>query len=382
MKCKSISTINIDPFEAGLEIGETLKSIAPEAIILLASVHYADFTELYEGIYSGLETEDVQIIGGTGDGFYETNRVENVGVCAMGFHSAGKVKWHMEIEKNLQNRSYDAGKACASRIRNAVGDDARLVFLFAGLSADGTKMVEGVRSELSIPCVGGLTGDDRSYQRGIVLANGKMYEDAIGMLCMSGDFPFKISLASGWQPIGEAAIVEDCEGNKINKISGVSTAEFITKQFGQPPSKADLGVITLAAYMDKESNEFVQRSPFKMDADTGAITYFGSVDEGTPVKVCYATRDNVIKGVNEAIDKMSSLEFNPTCAVVISCAGRKWILGDRTHEEVEKLSAFLPKDLPLVGFPSYGEIAPLQKDDGTYSGSYFHNVTYVVTLFG
>ncbi|MBE9546129.1 MAG: hypothetical protein IMF10_01375, partial [Proteobacteria bacterium] len=92
MKCKSVSSENVDPYNAGSEIADSLEEIKPEVILLFPSVHYADFTDLYDGIFDVLENPDTIIFGATGDGFYETNRVGSRGVAALGINSFGKIK--------------------------------------------------------------------------------------------------------------------------------------------------------------------------------------------------------------------------------------------------------------------------------------------------
>lgn len=175
--------------------------------------------------------------------------------------------------------------------------------------------------------------------------------------------------------------VDLCKGNLISRIGGQTAVEFINEEFGAGPAGGD-PVIALAAYGQSESDQFAMRTPYQVDNENGAITYFGSVAEGTPVRVCFATRDDVINGVNETLEGIPELDFEPQAAIVITCAGRKWILGHQTSEEVSRLRPNLPEGLPLIGLPTYGEFAPYLKDDGTYSESVFHNVTYIVTLIG
>jgi hypothetical protein len=382
VKSKSISSINIDPYEAGTEIGDALSDIQPEAILLFASIHYADFSDLFEGIYDSLGTRDLVVLGGTGDGIYETTRVENVGVCALGFNAGGKIKWSLAIESDLSKDSFGAGQRCAQAIFDQGGDDLKLSFIIAGMAGDGEHLTAGIRSVMATPCIGGLTGDDRQYQQGIVLANGSVYENAVAILGLSGPLAFEMNLASGWRPIGQTGLIEEAHGIEITRINGMTTTEFVTQQFGKPPTEADMGVLTMAVYQNPNSDKFAIRSPYKVDLETGAITYFASIEEGTPVRVCYATREDVINGVHEAMDGLPALDFEPAAALVISCAGRKWILGNRTREEVDRILPSLPASLPLIGLPTFGEIAPHREDDGTYSGTYFHNVTYVITLLG
>lgn len=47
-------------------------------------------------------------------------------------------------------------------------------------------------------------------------------------------------------------------------------------------------------------------------------------------------------------------------AILISCVGRKLILGKRVDEEVEAVAEALGPEIILSGFYSYGEISPLR----------------------
>ena len=380
MKTQSACTTAIDPYEAGLELGGTLNSTQPEAIILFSSVHYADFEELFEGLYDGLETRDVTIFGGTGDGFYESSKVESIGASALAFNSGGTIQWKLTLEDGVSADSFDAGQRCGRKLC-AEASDASLAFIMTGMACDGTQLIKALQREYPKPCIGGIAGDNRQFDKGYVFANGVAYTDAIAALTLSGDIAFASNLGSGWTPIGRTASVDLCKGNVISRIGGQTTVEFINQQFGAAPAGGD-PVVALAAYGQSETANFAMRTPYQVDNDTGAITYFGSVTQGTPVRVCFATREDVVNGVNETLKGIPELDFKPEAAIVITCAGRKWILGHQTSEEVKRLRPNLPKDLSLIGLPTYGEFAPYLKDDGTYSESVFHNVTYIVTLIG
>jgi hypothetical protein len=60
---------------------------------------------------------------------------------------------------------------------------------------------------------------------------------------------------------------------------------------------------------------------------------------------------------------MKSLDYDRV-ALLISCVGRKIVLGDRVEEEIEAVREVLGKDVLLFGFYSYGEITPNTKKVG------------------
>jgi len=54
VKVKSCFSIKIDPYKAGLEIGEILSEISPEIIFIFPTIHYKGSDELIETIYDVL----------------------------------------------------------------------------------------------------------------------------------------------------------------------------------------------------------------------------------------------------------------------------------------------------------------------------------------
>lgn len=384
MRFKSASTIHTDPYRAGAEIGDALREIVPEVILLFASISYEqDFTDLFDGIRDSLGSTETLIFGGTGDGIYETSRVANYGVCALGIHSVGKLRWSVAFEKGVSTDSYSAARSCALKALSQIDGKAGCAFVLAdGMKADGSRIVAGINSVLRIPYFGGLTGDDRKFTRSRVLLNGQVLEDVVAILMASGEVSHSINAASGWSPIGASGIIEECEGNSIRRISGVPAQTFMKVQLGKPLGEADLGIIPLATYPSDGTGCFSLRAPSHLEPQTGAINMFGSIDQGTSVRVCTATREEVIKGVSTALEGLNLEKADGIAAVVISCAGRKWLLEDQGKGEVEQILATLGRKIPLVGFPSFGEISPFRRPNGTYSDTFFHNVTFVICVIG
>lgn len=386
MRFVSSKSILTDPYRAGLQIGSELAPIVPEVILLFTSMSYApDFSAFFEALYDALGTESAIIFGGTGDGIYETTGAENYGVSALGITSDGQVSWSVAIERGVQADSYYAARTCAARALAACpGTAAFRMVLADGAKADGHAIVTGVADVLSGPFFGGLTGDDRKFTGSKVFVNGTEYEDAVAILTGGGGPDFAINAASGWTPIGGEGIVDDNHGCEIRTISGLAAQEFMARELGTPLGESDLGIVPLAAYQSRSSDHFCLRTPSHLHAESGAVTTFGRVERGTVVRVCNASRDDIITGVADAMGSLSpeSLGFTPAAAVIISCAGRKWLLADRGEKELSAFFTQLGRSIPLIGFPSFGEISPFRHDDGTYTTVSFHNATFVVCLLG
>jgi hypothetical protein len=72
-----------------------------------------------------------------------------------------------------------------------------------------------------------------------------------------------------------------------------------------------------------------------------------------------ANKDRLVDGAMQAA-AMSELPVSncPQLAVAVSCVGRRLVLGERTEEEIDATLEALAPSAELVGFYSYGEIAP------------------------
>lgn len=383
MNYLSAKSILTDPYRAGFEIGQALVAISPEVVIVFASMSYhPDFSDFFEALYDGLGTKSVIIFGGTGDGIYETSGAENYGVSALAISSAGKVEWSTAIEYGVQADSFSVAAECAKKCLTSITKkNAFRMVLADGTKADGHAVVKGVATVIKDPFFGGLTGDDRKFTSSRVFLNGNEYEDVVAILTGIGDIDVAFSAASGWTPIGNEGVVEDNSGCEISVISGQSPQKFISHELGKTFGEADIGVVPVAVYQDNSFEHFYLRTVSQLKSD-GTVTTFGGVEKGTTVRVCTATTEDVIGGVSDAMRGLipESLGFVPTAAIIISCAGRKWLLGDNGKKELSAFFKELGVSIPVIGFPSFGEISPFRHADGTYSTVSFHNVTFVICL--
>ena len=142
----------------------------------------------------------------------------------------------------------------------------------------------------------------------------------------------------------------------------------------------EVATLPFAQYTSQDENEFVLRSSSHIEQN-GPVTLFGRIPVGSRVRVCHASHEDILGGVDSALSGVKESGFEPGAAIVISCAGRKWLLPESGQEEVDRTVKELGK-LPLIGFPSYGEISPLRSASGEYSSALFHNLTFVVCVLG
>ena len=89
--------------------------------------------------------------------------------------------------------------------------------------------------------------------------------------------------------------------------------------------------------------------------------------------------DKLIEGANLAAEHTTQKGGDEAekLAILISCVGRKLILGQRIDEEVEIVQKVLGNSATMTGFYSYGEISPVVES----SRCELHNQTMTITTF-
>lgn len=381
---KSAASTLTDTYRAGNEIGEALKEISPELVLLFTSITFENnYSDFLAGLHDGLETVDVLIFGGTGDGIYETSVTAHYGACALGIASGGNVSWSVAVETGVGLDSPGTARRCAASALEKLGGNAEWGFVLAdGITADGTGIVEGIRELLPFPFIGGLTGDDRRFTCSRIFVNDRIIADGIAILLASGGIPFVTHSASGFIPVGVPGIVEETDGKSIKRINGQTPLAFIKEQVGTPLAEADLGILALANDTDLTHDMFFLRVMLNFDKPTGAITCFGSIPPGAAVRVSGADREQLLQAVSSCIETIKRSGFTPAAAIVISCVGRKWQLNNCGQEEVQAIQNAIGNHIPLIGFPSFGEIGAFLKEDNSYTKTFFHNATCVLCLLG
>jgi hypothetical protein len=126
----------------------------------------------------------------------------------------------------------------------------------------------------------------------------------------------------------------------------------------------------------------VVRTILSIDADEKTMVFAGDIPQGSYVRFMKANFDKLIDAATQAAGNtlapyFSPLKSKPKLALLISCVGRKLILGKRTEEEIEAVKDVFGEATILSGFYSYGEISPLSAG----SRCELHNQTMTITTF-
>lgn len=287
----------------------------------------------------------------------------------------------VSINIDAAKDSFDAGVRLAEMLD---GDKLCHVFLVSdGLNVNGSELVKGINSALTdqVTCTGGLAGDAANFGKTLVGLNGPPSERNIVAVGFYGD-GLKVGYGSvgGWDNFGAERLVTRSEGNVLYELDGQSALDLYKMYLGEKSSELPGSALLfpLGIKFDEDA-ETIVRTVLAIDDEKGSMTFAGDIPEGCYVRLMKANFDKLIDGANLAAEhtQIKGAVEGDRLAVLISCVGRKLILGQRIDEEVEAVQAVIGSGSTISGFYSYGEISPVVES----AKCELHNQTMTITTF-
>ena len=242
----------------------------------------------------------------------------------------------------------------------------RHVLVFGtGVHINGSALVEGLQSTLppSAQISGGLAGDGGAFVETFTLADGGCRSDQIVALGLYGEsLAIGNSSVGGWVPFGPARRITRCDHNVLYELDGERALNIYKRYLGEYardlPSSGLLFPFELLR--DNQESSGIIRTILGVDDDEGSLTLAGDVIEGGYLKLMHASTERLIDAAEQAALKLQGLSrkhTGPALALLVSCVGRKLVMGDRVDEEVEAVASVLGTRAAVAGFYSYGEIS-------------------------
>lgn len=258
-----------------------------------------------------------------------------------------------------------------------------VVVLGQGVHINGSALIEGLASVLgkTIPVTGGLAGDAAAFRETWVLDNTGLHNNHLVCLGLYGEaLSFTHGSFGGWQPFGPARKVTRCANNLLYELDGEPALAVYKRYLGEHAKDLPAaGLLFPFAMLGSDHTEMgVIRTILGVDEATGSLTLAGDIDPAGYLRLMHASTDALVDGAEAAAQaaQISAAASGQSLALLVSCVGRKLVMGGRVDEEVEAVGAVFGHHATLTGFYSNGEISPL----AAHTDCKLHNQTMTVTL--
>jgi PAS domain S-box-containing protein len=290
----------------------------------------------------------------------------------------------VEIKTGVgRSLSQDPQAAVKAAVRQAAENTSQTISICLALPDGYNKsfnpIMKLLNQELGNECsvFGGAAGTQwNESSTPLQFYNDEILKDSMPIMTLGGPIDYSFSIANSWRPLGKKAIVTESEGRIVKRIDNLNAVDFYRYYLGDHTDPAREFI--LAVY-EKGSEHFYVRAPIEYNRDR-SIIFSESIPEGATIQLTEAIRDVLIEDTKKTTKQLmrQATGLVPSFAMAFSCAFRKDILGTQVAEELKILQANLPHGTPVIGFFSYGEIAPMTKGQE----SYFHGATLVTLLVG
>lgn len=359
----------------------------PDLIIGFSSVKYdqdklvASIAEFHKGI---------PFIGCSDAGEIMTTGTLKQSLVLMGMVSE-KIKFTVGRGDHIEIDARKAGQDLALNIKEKDPKISLLIMLADGLAGNGADIVRGVQKVLGdkFPVVGGAAGDDFLFKKTFEYYNGEVINNSVVGVGLSGDFTFGIGVRHGWTPISAPMKVTKSHGNVLCELDSKPAVSIYEDYFGEKKAKklreeplARMAITYPLGMLVKGSDEYLIRDPMTVD-EKGALTCAAEIPVGSTIRLMIGSKEDAFKAARlaaeQAKEQMQGRSID--AAIVFNCIARDKLFGKDAQKEIDTIREILGEKVPLIGFYTYGEQAPVAGKVRVCS-PVFHNETVVILTLG
>ncbi len=370
---------------------EQLGDKNPDLLIVFSSVKY-DQEKMLQGVRS--VAPKALLVGSSTSGEITTSGpVKERSVSVMAIKSP-EIKYFVGVGQHILQDPREAGKFAADKVKEQAGSNSLKAFMMLPdvLVGNGADIVRGVLDSLGahFPVVGGASGDDFAFKKTYQYVNDKVYSGSVVGLGLSGNFKMGIGVKHGWIPVGEPMKVTKSKGAVVHEINGIPAVKIYEDYFGEEEAKilrtealARLAITYPLGMKVAGSDELLIRDPISVDAN-GSITCAAEIPEGSEIRLMIGSREEAVKVAKmAAADAVAQLGGSaPKAVIIFNCIARNKLFGDKSGDEINAIQEAVGINVPLIGFYTYGEQAPLggEVKNIEQCNSAFHNETVVICV--
>ena len=359
----------------------TLAEIEPQLVLVFGSTRMLQQSDLFAKLSGAVPDA---IIAGCSTAGEITNKGvshESLSLTALRFDKV-RLKAARATLLGMEH-SAQAGREIAQKL---AADDLTALLLFAkGLDINGSALIDGIKDIIGckIPISGGLAGDDIEFKKTLTITHEGIESDAvIGIGFYGKELRVAHSCFGGWSPFGPPRKVTRSSGSILYELDGHPALELYRQYLGEyAKDLPSSGLLFPFEMLDADHSSLgLIRTILGIDDEAGSLILAGDILPDGFLRLMHSSNDKLVDGAELAGMRLrESLGGNPGngVAILISCVGRKIVMGDAVEEEVEVIAKVLP-GVTLTGFYSYGEISPF----GAIMECKLHNQTMTAIYLG
>lgn len=372
---------------------QQLNGETPNAAIIFASSKFNQ-EEVIETALSSLP-EGIQLVGSSTSGEISQNGPSAAPSVVVMLMASDTVKFVTASEQNAAQNEEAAGESLAQKLKDQTTDEIKFIAIHCdGLTVNPSAILRKLNLNFpNVPVAGGSSGDDGAFKKTYQYHNNQVLSSGISAIAFTGDLNLSISVRHGWSPISQFRTITKAKGNLVYEIDHQPAIKLYEEFIGMEEAEklkdvtlAELALSYPLGLKDVESGVMLLRAPLYVD-HTGSITFGGEMPEGAEVQLMIGNKDLAIEAAKQnAKYAMDNFKDTPGAALIYSCHVRNTLFESKESSklEIDAIQESIGKTVPLAGFYTYAEQAPIDNENlnlKTCTG-HSHNETIVTVLIG
>ena len=300
--------------------------------------------ETFKNIKSKFPNAQIALCSSAGEIFETEVLDDSVSITGIQFDSS-RVESRKVFIDDFSN-SFDAG---VELIGNISQEDLKFIFVLSdGGKVNGSELVKGMNSvnKGGVLITGGLAGDGTKFESTVVGLN---ENPESGNIVAIGFYGEKLTLShgsiGGWESFGLERTITQSKANILYEIDGKTALDLYKTYLGKYADELPSSALLFPLSIKLSNEQPIVRTILSIDEKRQSMTFAGDVPKGSKVRFMKANFDRLIDAASDAANSCLKIsDNNPKLAILISCVGRKVILGNRIDEEVEDVAEILRPD--------------------------------------
>lgn len=315
---------------------------------ILVQVFCGQTKERFEKILKELKRNLPQAvcIGSSTDGEINNENISTLKtVISISIFEDTIIKTACGVDRN----SFKNGVYLASELIN---EDTKLLIAFTdGEYTNGEEFLNGISSiNNNVLVAGGMAADNANFKQTFICSNDKILtKGAVAISLSSKRLKVCNAYNFNWSPIGIEHEIEEVEGNRVYKISGLTPLEFYEKYLGDYVAKALPATGIEFPLIIKRGGIPLARAVIQKHED-GSLSFAGNLHKGDIVKLGFGNVEliasNPLKNLFDTCTLGNSESF-----FIYACMARRRFMPNLIDQEIKPFT----KIANTSGFFTYGE---------------------------
>ena len=357
-----------------------LAAIAPQLVLVFGAVERMTENGLVESLKSAFPA--AELAGCTTAGEIGAGNVSDGALVVVALRFSGSRVQLAATDLADMEDSRAAGQRLGLAL--AAPGLRHVLVLGQGVQINGSALIEGISEPLGTGVLlsGGLAGDGGAFERTWTLSNQGLSQRQIVAIGFSGE-ELRVGNGSfhGWRPFGPVRKVTRSAGNVLFELDGQPALDIYKRYLGEYAKGLPASGLLFPFEMLGEDRGALGliRTILGVDESAGSLVLAGNIVEDGYLRLMHASTDSLVDGAMAAAeaahDAAPGADPGESLVLLVSCVGRKLVMGARVDEEVEAVQTVFGPKASIAGFYSNGEISPMRD----LLTCHLHNQTMTVT---